>query len=1083
MPRVYALLVGINGYETGVDPLLGCLNDVANAEDYLNGALRDPAILVLRDREAQREEVIRQFRKHLAQAGKGDVAYFHYCGHGARSPAAYEFLDYDLTTKDEGLVCFDSREPGHFDLADKELARLIDELAAREAHVVVTLDCCHSGTATRSFDAASNTGARTAPGATYPARPLETYLGGYYADLKRAGKPLASPRAKHMLLAACDRRQLAKEDLNDHKGIFTTRLLDVLRHAPDSISYADLFVQTRAAVRQYIRDNDKSPQDPQFEAIGNFNAFSGVLGRAGSMARPRFRAYHMPDGQNSTEWRVDCGAIQGMSTDAGEAVSLALYPEGGGDERAGVAQTRNVGAQASDIALDFAGDPAKAYGAEIISMPAAPLIVAYDGSGGVRDALSAALATDSMVCVTLGEPGTDDGYALSERKGALDLRRSNSDDVIGSVDLTSDVAQWTAAAMHLLGHVARWQRALTLDNPKPRLDPDKIAFVFAEALPGGGMVDHVGPAFTLDYRKVDGEWRSVTGALKLRNRTGQTLHYILAHYSKDFGVDIIANDEIAPGDAFVTMVVGTDEPSPEVFFNVDGDDAQSVERLKLIISTERVDDFLMVMDPISNARGFGSGTAPEQTAKPIENDWLVKDMAVTIVRRVEEVGPSDTKVADGQIVIKGHPSVTANVAMLSAKADGRGVGDDDFAQTFERRGMNLIGFGGARGDAAHVLELSDIGNAQALAATPLELAITIPLGPDEVITPLIFDGRHALLAGDTWRDDDGTTRVSIDHVPATEVGGRSVGSALRMYFFKTYLKRPDVNLLRWIEYKADGSFDYRSDGLADKVAAAKSLLLLVHGIIGDTLSLVDGVKACGLDARFDLVLTYDYENLSTPIEQTARALKTSLAAAGLTAGDDKQLTMLVHSMGGLVARWFIEREGGNAVVDHLVMCGTPNHGSPFGEVAGARKILGLLATISANYVPMFSGPALFLLGRSKNLTPTLEQMNPAGDFIRTLGDSADPGVRYTILAGDIDTYKEPGDAFFADLLVKAGRSVVFDTLFAHKANDIAVGVESIMSVSAQTMTLPTRHGVACHHLNYFSSAAGQQALIAVAWDA
>ncbi|MEQ1688402.1 MAG: caspase family protein [Sphingopyxis sp.] len=174
--------------------------------------------------------------------GKGDVAYFHYCGHGARSPAAPEFLEYDLTTKDEGLVCFDSREPGHFDLADKELARLIDELAAREAHVVVSLDCCHSGTATRSFDGLSNAGARAAPGATYPPRPIETYIDGYYADFKRAGKPLASPRGRHMLLAACDRRQLAKEDLADHRGIFTTRFFDVLRHAPDGISYADLFV-------------------------------------------------------------------------------------------------------------------------------------------------------------------------------------------------------------------------------------------------------------------------------------------------------------------------------------------------------------------------------------------------------------------------------------------------------------------------------------------------------------------------------------------------------------------------------------------------------------------------------------------------------------------------------------------------------------------------------------------------------------------------------------------------------------------------------------------------------------------------
>jgi triacylglycerol esterase/lipase EstA (alpha/beta hydrolase family) len=98
-----------------------------------------------------------------------------------------------------------------------------------------------------------------------------------------------------------------------------------------------------------------------------------------------------------------------------------------------------------------------------------------------------------------------------------------------------------------------------------------------------------------------------------------------------------------------------------------------------------------------------------------------------------------------------------------------------------------------------------------------------------------------------------------------------------------------------------------------------------------------GAKACSLDRQFDLVLAYDYENLSTPIEQTARTLKSQLAAAGLQQNDNKKLTLLVHSMGGLVSRWFIEREGGNKVVDHLVMCGTPNNGSPFGKSTGRAR--------------------------------------------------------------------------------------------------------------------------------------------------
>ena len=165
------------------------------------------------------------------------------------------------------------------------------------------------------------------------------------------------------------------------------------------------------------------------------------------------------------------------------------------------------------------------------------------------------------------------------------------------------------------------------------------------------------------------------------------------------------------------------------------------------------------------------------------------------------------------------------------------------------------------------------------------------------------------------------------------------------------------------------------DGVADKVAAAKNILLLVHGIIGDTEVIANGLPQA-IDAngtavhdKFDLVLTYDYENLSTGIEATARRLKTQLRdEAGLHAQDDKRLTLLVHSMGGLVSRWFIEQMGGNQVVDHLVMCGTPNAGSPFGKIDSARNLTGVLTTLAMNTFPAFApfgAGLLTVLGRSR----------------------------------------------------------------------------------------------------------------------
>jgi pimeloyl-ACP methyl ester carboxylesterase len=380
--------------------------------------------------------------------------------------------------------------------------------------------------------------------------------------------------------------------------------------------------------------------------------------------------------------------------------------------------------------------------------------------------------------------------------------------------------------------------------------------------------------------------------------------------------------------------------------------------------------------------------------------------------------------------------------------------------------------------------LTDIENAEALAEKPLEIDVNVPLNADEGILPLVFDGQHVLLGGDTFKDEQGNTHISIDHIPEVPDNRRSLGKALKLYFFKTYLKQDNVNQLCWVEYKDDGAIVRHKTMIAEKVNAAQNIAVLVHGIIGDTEIIAKGLRMAGLDQKFDLVLTYDYENLSTPIAETALDLKKKLEAAGFGANDNKKLTLLVHSMGGLVSRWFIEREGGNAMVDHLVMCGTPNNGSPFGKIDGARKILNVLTGVAMNYIPAlipFNGAIMFLLNRSKKITPTLEQMNPSSEFIKTLNSSGDPGIRYTILAGDVEEYQEPSDKLFPKMLAKAGKGFVFSALFGNAAHDIAADVESVLGIDGSRNPAPKRGNVSCHHLNYFISEPGQKALAAVEW--
>jgi hypothetical protein len=1085
--QVYALLVGINAYPPEVGALSGCVNDVDHFHDYLvrNVDKSRLGIQVLKDAEATRDQLIRAFRDHLGQAGPDDVAVFHFCGHGARWASAKAFLDFYPDGKDEGLVCIDSRGPGGYDLADKELAVLIAEVADRGAHVAVILDCCHSGSGTRGVDAFRGLRARVTHEVTQE-RPLESYLDGHYARLSALGTPLWIPASSHILLAACERTQLAQES-PDNSGVFTSTLIEVLNKSGGDLTYADLFMRCRAAVHSRADD-----QNPQFETAGSFSAASGFLGRRASQTARRYSVYC-----EQGRWRMDAGAIQGVPTDPDKPVALRLYPEDDQARVAGSASTVQVGPQKSEITLGFASPASVRYRAEITSLPVPPLLVSFDGPAIQRDTLQQTLGDDGSVGVALTDVLNAGTYVLREEEGRLLLLQCETDLVVQGAGLGSGLEPAARLLLPALKQVAQWERGLGLRNPGTAMDVSLVDFHYAERLAGAAEHVHAGDDIVLDLVKSGRDWAEIRGAVRARNRTAQTLHLALVYFSREYGIHILSNDPLEPGERWATLW-GAD---PKDYFYLDDGLDESVERFKLIVSTEKIDDFLLSQDDLvlghvesptreaqrDGTRGIGSVRSRQKLVH--QNEWFTRDLRIRVVRRLDAVGQQDLAIAGGQIVVKAHPKVQAQVSLASAKtvqATARGTGDASaFCKAFERQGLALLNFSTTRGDPQNILELTDIQQASSLAEEPLEIVVKVPLQAGEGLLALVCDGQHVLLGGDASLDDDGHTHVTIDHLPDIGDRRRSLGGSLKLYFFKTWLRQDNVNQLRRVEFDAQGTSRHEKSGVAERVAAAQNILLLVHGIIGDTEGMCAGVQACGLDRTFDLVLAYDYENLSTPIADTARQLKAQLAAVGLQAGDGKHLTLLVHSMGGLVSRWFIEREGGHQVVDHLVMCGTPNHGSPFGKFDGARKILNVLTGLTLNYVPVlvpFSSAVMLLLNRSKRVTPTLEQMNPDADFIRTLNASPDPGIPYTILAGDVDAYQEPSDAFFARMLVKAGKGPLFDALFANQPNDIAVGVQSILGVGAERALAPVRHNVACHHLNYFVSAAGQEALRAVRWQ-
>jgi hypothetical protein len=224
--QLFALLIGIDNYSTPVPTLQGCVNDILAIENLLpkKYSAFDIQIEKYLNEQATRINIINGFRKHLSKAKTGDTVLFYYSGHGSRENSPKEFWAESPDRKNETLVCFDSRLEGGFDLADKELAVLINEIAVNNPHIVICLDCCHSGSGTR--DTIELMSARQVEKVGNE-RKLEDYLDGYYQKQYQENGKITVPLSNHVLLSACQFNEKAYETTNKH-GLFTTSLLETL---------------------------------------------------------------------------------------------------------------------------------------------------------------------------------------------------------------------------------------------------------------------------------------------------------------------------------------------------------------------------------------------------------------------------------------------------------------------------------------------------------------------------------------------------------------------------------------------------------------------------------------------------------------------------------------------------------------------------------------------------------------------------------------------------------------------------------------------------------------------------------------
>ncbi|MGI8456879.1 MAG: esterase/lipase family protein [Propionibacteriaceae bacterium] len=164
-------------------------------------------------------------------------------------------------------------------------------------------------------------------------------------------------------------------------------------------------------------------------------------------------------------------------------------------------------------------------------------------------------------------------------------------------------------------------------------------------------------------------------------------------------------------------------------------------------------------------------------------------------------------------------------------------------------------------------------------------------------------------------------------------------------------------------------------GLAHRdLTAAGTPILLVHGIV-DNHTIFNPLRRA-LDRRgFAQISSFDYGLLTSDVVRTAARLGTVIEELTEQTGYER-LHVIGHSLGGLLARYYVQRLGGDERVHTLVTLGTPHQGTELARIGSAF--------------------------------PLVRQLRPDSTLMRTLAEPApDCSTRFVCFHSDLDQLVVP----------------------------------------------------------------------------
>jgi pimeloyl-ACP methyl ester carboxylesterase len=124
--------------------------------------------------------------------------------------------------------------------------------------------------------------------------------------------------------------------------------------------------------------------------------------------------------------------------------------------------------------------------------------------------------------------------------------------------------------------------------------------------------------------------------------------------------------------------------------------------------------------------------------------------------------------------------------------------------------------------------------------------------------------------------------------------------------------------------------------LMGDVVAAGTPIILVHGLV-DNSSIFVALRRSLRRRGFGRVITLDYSPLSQDVRQVARRLGQLVERTCEETGYEK-VHVVGHSLGGLVARYYVQRLGGDARVHTLCTLGSPHSGTWSARLLPSRLV-------------------------------------------------------------------------------------------------------------------------------------------------